>query len=819
METLLDLLPRIRGLGNREAVRFSNGLRTWIRSYEDLYSQVGAVVGFLDEHGIGKHDRLILWCENRPEWISVFWAALARGVELVPLDARTPADRVARIQQEVRARLIVTDNPAGRALPIDTLGMEEIRDLPLSGRFSPAAADPDDVVEIVYTSGTTAEPKGVIHRHRNIAANLTPVAREIDRYRRWARPFQPVRILDMLPFSHMFGQSIGIFVPPLLGGSIVLTTEMHPGDVTDRIRRERVSVLAAVPRLLTSLEAEVRRRHPSPDPRDAGPLPVTRRWWRYRAIHRDLGWKFWAFVVGGAELSPSSEAFWRGIGFAVIQGYGLTETSPVVAVNHPFHSRRGTLGKAIGNQEIRIAEDGEILVRGSSIVSEYLGPGAVREPVTDAEGWLHTGDIGAIDEGGRLLFRGRKKDMIVLPDGFNVYPEDVERILNEMPGVGDSAVVPARTAQGDRVHAALILADSAASPGDIIDQANRRLEPQQRIRSWSIWPEPEFPRTPSTMKIQRRSVAAQVREGSTPLGRPAPSGGGRLRDLLAEVSPATSPGDLSSLERVDFQALVEERLAIELDEAEFSGISTVGELEAYVDARRRAGPQKTAPPDEAPRWTRSRPARLARRVFQAGVIRPLLRLWVRVETSGLGNLNAESPPVIFASTHQSHFDVPVVARGLPPRWRSRLAPAMLEEYFFDASGWVSLRRAIEYYLVLAVFNAYPLPQRPGHIRSSLAYTGELVGAGYCPLVFPEGRRSEDGGIAPFRPGIGFMALQLQVPVVPVRVIGLSRVMPVGTRWPKRGSVRLAVGPAIRWRDGESYTDFASRLEAAVRSMS
>ena len=846
MDTLLDLLPRIRELGTREAVRFSDGLRSWVSSYADLYDAIGAVARFLDERHVGKGDRLILWCENRPEWLSVFWAALSRGVEVVPIDAQTGADRVARIQEEVRARLLVSGaHAASAALPVETLRADDVRDLPRPERFTPGVAHPDDIVEILYTSGTTAEPKGVIHRHRNITANLTPVAREIARYRKWARPFQPVRILNMLPFSHMFGQSMGVFIPPLLGGSVVLMTEKHPGALCRAIRRERVSVLVGVPRLLASLETEMRRRHPYPDPRAGLSVGAARRWWRYRAVHRDLGWKFWAFVVGGAELPRPTEEYWAGLGFAVVQGYGLTETSPVVSVNHPFHSRRGTLGRVLGSQEVRIAPDGEILVRGPSVVSEYLGSGAVRKAVTDAEGWLHTGDIGRIEADGRLVFRGRKKDVIVLPDGYNVYPEDVEGVLNKVPGVRDAAVVSLPMRGEERVHAVLILEEDAPPQARIIEEANRRLEPQQRIRSWSLWEDREFPRTASTLKIQRHKVAARVREGQPSAAPLAGPRGEDVRDIVAEVtgrpletlSHETTLGEelgLSSLERVDMQALLEERYDIDLDEGVFSGLSTIGELEAHVESHRRqarhplpAHPGPGAPAQDAgeptsgpraPRWTRSVPVGLFRRGFQAAVIQPLLAPWVRVEAAGLENLPPDGSPVIFASTHHSHFDVPVLLRALPPSWRRRIAPAMLQEYFFAPSGWVLRCRAVEYYLVLAVFNAYPLPQRPGRIRNSLEYTGELVSAGHCPLVFPEGRRGAGDTLQPFHHGIGFMAVHLRTPVVPVRIHGLSAVLPVGARWPRRGTVRVLFGPALEPQADDSYAAFTSRLEARMRAM-
>jgi long-chain acyl-CoA synthetase len=241
--------------------------------------------------------------------------------------------------------------------------------------------NPDDIVEIVYTSGTTGEPKGVVHRHPNICANLRPFQTEINKYKKWATPFQPVRILDLLPLSHMFGQSLGVFIPVLLEGSAAFTPEIHPGKLIQIVREHRVSVVVSVPRILESLRNEVLRRFTLKPPVRS----IARRWLRYRKVHSAFGWKFWAFVAGGARVDPGLEEFWGRLGFLVIQGYGLTEASPVVAVNHPFSAKRGSLGKVVPGQEVMISPDGEILVRGESVT-------------TSAGEWLHTGDLGEIDK-------------------------------------------------------------------------------------------------------------------------------------------------------------------------------------------------------------------------------------------------------------------------------------------------------------------------------------------------------------------------------------------------------------------------------------
>ncbi|PYT31919.1 MAG: hypothetical protein DMG58_11235 [Acidobacteria bacterium] len=194
MQTLLEVLAEIRCLDDREALRFYNGFRTWKLTYRELYGQIGAFVAYLDRTGLQKGDRVLIWSENRPEWVSVFWACVARGVHVVPVDYRSSVELVQRIHAEVQARLIVTaDAVHTEGMELPRFSMAELSGLPPNERFEASPISPDDVVEIVYTSGTTGEPMGVVHRHKNICANLTPSQSEMRKYKKWARLEPPFR--------------------------------------------------------------------------------------------------------------------------------------------------------------------------------------------------------------------------------------------------------------------------------------------------------------------------------------------------------------------------------------------------------------------------------------------------------------------------------------------------------------------------------------------------------------------------------------------------------------------------------------------------
>ncbi len=848
METLLELLPRIERLGPREAIRFSNGYRTWCWSYRDLDDAIRKLVAYLDHQGLRSGDRLVLWSGNRPEWVAVFWACIARGVQVVPLDRQSSPEFVRRIVAATHARLLVHDGTdAGLASSLDCLSLASLDRIPPAPRFSPARVHADDVVEIVYTSGTTAEPKGVIHLHRNICANLDPIREEIDGYRTWARPFQPIRILDLLPLSHMFGQSMGIFIPLLLEGSAAFMTEMHPAAVRRTIRKERISVLVSVPHMLDSLRADIERNHPLSTPapdRPGGPL---RRWWRHRDIHRAFGLKFWAFVVGGATLDRETEGFWSRVGLLVIQGYGLTEASPVISVNHPFRARAGTLGEVIGGQEIRLADDGEILVRGASIVREYLEHGSRRTRAVDKDGWFHTGDIGAQDSEGRLVFRGRKKDVIVTADGRNVHPEDIERVLMAESAVRAAVVVPVNRTGVERVHAAVILQQRGEDVQAIVERVNRQLEPHQRIQSASEWPDEEFPHTTSTFKTQRRKVAERLSAESDPVPGPRRPASGLDEFLLThtERSEADISDDLhltedlglSSLEQIDMLASLEQHHGVELEESMLSSLTTVGDVRSWVGGQRghhvsgrtgSASPGRSRPAIarnsnvDPPRWARHMAGAAMRSAMQHLLFLPLFRHYIRISTTGLPHLEKTTPPVIFAANHTSHLDTVALLAALPADWRPRMAPAARQQHFFPSGPAPDLARRIklkaQYWLACGLFNAYPLSQDLGQIRDTLRYTGELIETGFCPLVYPEGRLSPNGSLQPFQSGIGLMSVRLEVPVIPICLNGLFDVMSVHDPWPRRGSVQVRFGPPIRPRAGEDYVRLTERVEASIQAM-
>jgi long-chain acyl-CoA synthetase len=838
--TLLDFfddLGRIEG----EFLVYDDGYRSWSFSYVEVARLARACGARLRAAGITQGQHVAIWSENRPEWIVALWGCLLEGIVLVPIDYRTSADFLLRVADIVDARAILVGDAVGEpstarpVWPIASLRTPQPHDGSESAesgrRFEPTA---DTVAEIIFTSGATSEPKGVILTHRNILANIIPIEREMAKYRSYAKPFLPIRFLNLLPLSHMFGQAMATFVPPMLPGVVVFTRTFAPEDIVGQIRQRRVSVLVCVPKILEVLREHTSRVMPGAAEPTAARMHWTKRWWRYRHVHRLFGFKFWAMVVGAAPLDPEVEAHWGRLGFLVVQGYGLTETAPIVTLNHPLHAARGAVGKPIPGVEVRIAEDGEILVRGDNVTTGYFNaPDETRRAFEN--GWFHTGDVGEFDDQGRLHIRGRKKEMIVTPEGLNVFPEDVERVLNALPGVRDSAVVgaPVTGSTAERVQAVLLI-DAGTNIDDIVRTANAQLQDHQKIRAAAVWQGRELPRTEGTRKLKRRELREWLIAGDP--ARPARARGTDV--TVASVLERFAPGrtlapqttidelGLSSLERVELMMALEDAFQVTVDETRFSAATTLADLEALtkpLDTDGAAARLTVPEPIEFPSWNRSLPARTLRRASLPTWILPLARVFATVQVRGLDHLARVQGPVIFAANHQSHFDTPVILDALPPEWRYRVAPAMAKEFFkahfypeqYGRAAW--FKNSLNYYLASLFFNAFPLPQREAGTRQTLRYIGELVSSGYSILIYPEGKRTDEGEINRFQPGAAMVAARLGVPVVPVRLVGLDRILHQKSSFPARGTATVAFG-APMLLTGTDYADLALKIEEAVKSL-
>jgi long-chain acyl-CoA synthetase len=839
VQSLVDFVSQYAARGSEIAVRYRRGYRMETWTYGRIAQDANRVARELEFRGIAKGDAVLLWGESSPEWIIAFFGCLLRGAVTVPIDHGSTAEFASRVTREVNAKLIFRSRALpNTALPVDSIVLESLSELTARWDSSFYAAPPlsrSDTLEIIFTSGTTAEPRGVVISHGNVLANIEPLEREIQKYLRYERIFHPLRFLNLLPLSHVFGKMLGIFIPPLLAGTVVFTGSLKPSDLIDVIRRERVSVLVAVPRFIESLQREIQRQLERDSLIQQFNEHFSRaekehflwRWWRFRRIHSRLGWKFWAFISGGAALPEQVEAFWNRLGYAVIQGYGMTETTSLISLNHPFRSAKGSLGKVFPGMEVRVDEQGEILVRGDNVATAYRQHDQA-QPVAESDGWFHTGDMAETGENGSLYFKGRRKNVIVTPAGMNVHPEDLEKAVRLQPGVRDCVVIGIERDGNAEPCAVLLLDNPETNQALLIENANRSLAEYQNIRQWFLWPDPDFPRTP-TLKPLLPRIREVVNAG---LDAPssAQDAGSSLSALISQITgrPVTFDSrntaldadlHITSLDRVELMSALEDRYQTDLSEVRFSEVATLGQLEKLLTES--SGPIAG---NVYPRWPQHWLVTSIRLAVYYTLAWPATYLLAAPQIRGRENLRGLQGPVLVISNHVTYLDIAWILPALPARFRNCLATAMGGERLArmrrppkNMNLFGRCLKRLDYVLALSLFNVFPLPKQSGFLKS-FSFAGDLVDRGWNILVFPEGQTTEDGAMIPFRSGVGLLAKQLNLPVVPMRLAGLFDLKHENRILTRPGHVKVTIGEPVRFSPDQDPSEIAKELERRMNEL-
>ena len=479
-------------------------------TYADLQNRIKGFAGYLQKQQVKQGDRLLIWCPSRIDWLITYLGTLLVGMVVVPLDVSSKEDFLLRIAETTEARFLVTTQKQYKGLKEPILSLLDIDALPQDDFDSSLvpSVNEDDLAELVFTSGTTGQPKGVMLSHKNIVSNALAALKVIN-------ITTTDRALSILPLSHMFELTIDIALLAK-GASILYARTLAPDTLLKLLGNQQVSIMVLVPQALQlflgGIEREVRRQKREKAwemlHRIASYLPFGLRHFFFGAVHKRFGGHFRFFVSGGAYLSPKLGQRWENMGFRVIQGYGATECAPIIAATPAHEHNLVSVGKHLPDVEIQIADDKEILVHGPNVALGYW-----KNPEASAfafqDGWYHTGDLGTQDEKGNLYLKGRKKNLIVLANGMNVYPEDIENIFATIPGVKDAVVVGLTEEDKDpQVHSILLLHDASKAKA-IVQQVNKQLASHQQVRGFTIWPDDDFPRT-HTMKVKRQDVMAML---------------------------------------------------------------------------------------------------------------------------------------------------------------------------------------------------------------------------------------------------------------------------------------------------------------------
>ena len=829
---------------NRVALRMT-GERKETFTYAELWRLAERVGLFLRASGVGRGDRVILASENRPEWAAAFFGILRAGAVAVPVDAQLSPDELSNLARTSGAKVLllsekVRDRADGLEDRLGAAGLAPRLALlheALAGG-PPAAlsrsASPDDVVSLIFTSGTTGTPKGVMLTHRNFASLVARLAGTFE-----LGPGDG--LLSVLPLHHTFEFTCGLLVPLSRGAEVEYLDEVTADRIGDALEEGRVTAMIGVPALWSLIHRRITQEIAAKPGlveqafralRQANASLRERQGWNlgkllFWPVHRKLGGRLRILVSGGSALSPDVQKAFHEMGFDLYEGYGLTETAPVLSVSTPDDRvRLGHVGRALPGIELRIHEPdangvGEVLARGPNVMLGYFagGDGApeVDRDLTDAvlrDGWLSTGDLGKLDGDGRLTIVGRKKDVIIDANGKNVYPDEVEELYQHADLVEELSAVGLPEPDGEKVALLVVPAYRDRDRAEVHRRVEAHLREvtaglpfHKRAKLWHLSDEP-LPRT-ATRKVKRSLVVDELvrREAAAHKGRKARESAGRggdgwVLDLVAEISrrprqAVTARSQLAA--ELGFDSLMATELQAALEEAgvpsslvdQVPDAQTVGDLARLVGAsvhrrdeteRPAARARSEAEPEEVvvPAALQS----MGRAVLGAAQ-RALYEDLYRARVDGRVNVPSDRNVLVVAN-HASHLDMGLVKVALGEQG-ARFAALAAADYFFDTP----LKRAFFENFT----NLIPM-DRAGSVRSSLRAAATALRGGYNVLIFPEGTRSRDGRMAPFKPTAGYLALQCGVDTLPVYLHGTHQALAKGSLLPRRADLRVAIGRPV-----------------------
>ena len=746
-KTLHDLIDALPRLGDRRAVGFrgEHGTRWW--TYRELHAHAHRAAAILARYGLTRGQRMLLQAPNSPEWVAFFLGAALRGIVVVPVDAHDSTERLLEIARLTEAVFLVDEQKN----PLIGIPRHDIYDLDADDISSEAAhVDSDDPAVILFTSGSTGAPRGVVLTHGNLLQQVAP-------FLRFRAPLRLLRfrLLALSPLSHVQGLILGLCIPLSIGLIVLYTHSVAPAHLIRTIRAARIRFLSTVPRVLDLLEQELRA------------LTGTRG--GALAVARVMGRRFRVILVGGATLPPEREGFWRRSAIAVVQGYGMTETSALATINIPLLGRAGSIGFEVHRASIRIADDGEVLVRGPHVARTFIGDDA--NAFTD-DGYLRTGDVARRDSRKRLFFLGRKKEVLVTAAGYNVHPATIEQHLLVQEGVRDAVVLGVNRDGFDELHAALLL-DRGAHAEPIVQAANLRLPPHERIGAWTVWPDADFPRG-VLHKSNRAEIARRV-SAAAPAAVNAAAG--TLDDCITDPDPRRRIDRLARYfadhreQGPNAEALMLARGADSIDVLQV--LSRIESAPAEV---------QISPDVQSPSWPFTPGLGIARTLLRRTLLDPLLAIHSSVTVEGVEHLANIDGPCFFALIADGRIDrldYLRVYRALPRRLRRRImfvmasAPAFAT-YVRPAGEPLWFRLWVAFLFRAGVplffpFTLFPTPTRSG-TAEGLRRACISIDRGFAPL-------------STWGRGTAIMATETQLPVVPVRMRGHARAVTIELRAP------------------------------------
>jgi long-chain acyl-CoA synthetase len=882
MSDLFALLKqRVEQMPDHPVFQYVDTDRAEVFTTAGVASETARISLFLYDRGIRAGDAVGILMENHPRWGIACLAAHAVGARVVPLDILHDNEMLARLIQHAECKFLISSAKLApkladvQELLPEPLGVllngrtangyasweHVLESVEVSATLPLAATGPDDPFLIIYTSGTTGAPRGVVLTRRNVFRTTTALSDTFD-----ATPRD--HMLCILPLFHVMALMANFIVPFFNGGRVTYLDSVDGQRILNAFRDQGITMFICVPQFYYVIHRKILR-----EIRDQS---VVRRMlfrrmlalshfcnerlhlnpgrFMFRGLRERFGGRVRLFGVGGASFDPDVAKFFRDLGCTIVQGYGLTETASLATLTPPGPQFVGSVGRPLPHMQIRIdvPDDegvGEVLIRGESLMLGYWkDPAATAEAIQ--EGWLRTGDLGYIDRQGCLHITGRKKELVVLSNGKKVFPEELEHFyqrhaphIQEMCvlGIGGSRAEP-----DVKLHAVVVpdfehlkrqrIVNARDAVRFELERLSQQLPPYRRITTFEIRREP-LPRT-TTRKLRRLELAESLQLRSPAACHdeapsvPSTLAEGKVLSIVRQMKPGRAVHrkmhlelDLGfdSLERVELWSAIRQAFGEIPDEQTGQTVLVEDVVNAVEEYSRPKGAQQS---DARPSWKQilSEPLlahetpmtadTLLRgylsRILTYAAARLVLytpaKLLFRAKVVGLNCLPRDYPFMI-CPNHLSFLDPFLIAAVLPYHATTRLI------FLGDASYFAgSVMGRVARWLKV-------VPVDPGRgLRQALRLAAEGLRKGCVLCVFPEGERSVDGAMKPFRKGPAILARELGVAVVPAAVAGTHEIWPMGKGPRRLNPVTVRFGAPLRARENESYDDFNKRLDEAVRRL-
>lgn len=845
-------------------------------TYAELGAAVDAAAARFYALGVRPGDRVAIAAKNHPAWVVSYFGAIRAGAVVVPMDAGLEAEPFANVLTASKARVLAWD--AECAQKREAAVRERCRDVvladmhvlaePSSALRAPEVPAPssEDLASVIFTSGTTGTPRGVMLTHHNFCSLVAALA-----------PVFPLgerdRAVSVLPLHHTFEFTCGLLLPLSRGASVVYLDELNGVRLAEAMKTVRVTAMVGVPALWQLLERRILARVQEKGALAKSAFDVMLEVNRvlgetigadaskalFGTVHEELGGSVRFLISGGAALPKETAKLFQGLGLHLSEGYGLTEAAPVLTVQKGGPGKPvGVVGVPVPNVELKIASPdasgvGEVLARGPNVMAGYVDDAEATRQALDEEGWLHTGDLGRIDRKGRLELVGRSKDVIVNASGENIYPDDIERSIGELDDVREWCLVGVRDPKGGERLACVAVAAQDEAP-KTSSEANESDAHEARVarrhdrarkaieRAFAKLPlnqqpallfviDAALPRT-ATRKVQRnkvKEVAERLAEAQRAARRGAEASekgssertASVVRAAIAAIArkdPATIQGTTRLRDELGFDSLMAMELATTLESVlgthkigeELMKLDTVGALEEAlgVAVQREPVPAATSDDEDEARAPRALPEafKTLGRAAAALAQREFYERALDVKVTGRAFI-PHNRNTLVVSNHASHLDMGLVKYALGTYGRDLVALAA-KDYFFEGNR-------VRTMFVENFTNLVPLDRNAG-MRQTLRAVGSLIDEGKTVLIFPEGTRSTDGTIRPFKGAVGYLALQHRIDLLPVYVGGTFEALPKGARWLRQRKVSAKVGLPLEIAELERLCEGLGPVDRARR---